>query len=129
MSHSSCRVRKRFYVANVGNGPLELALDTKAPWCVVAEWAEGAEGAGGARPCGAGCACAERSAARGPRVPLYLEPRTSVEVTPPTIYSIQGSLHLKTSCTKMVSCRLTSTKPVSVLLLLICRFTFFCQEL
>lgn len=91
----TCRIRKRFHVLNVGNGPLELGVETSEPWCVVTELVgkeaitaerEGAVGLrqvhrsrGGAN-CGGGCWCDERLTLRDRHCPLHLEPRSCVEV-------------------------------------------------
>ncbi|XP_037294363.1 uncharacterized protein LOC115442931 [Manduca sexta] len=76
------RVRKRFQLKNIGDGPLEVCARTQSPWCVVS----------GARArsrlaCGAGCACgacgpgarAERHT-RHTRLHMLLPPRSSTEV-------------------------------------------------
>lgn len=85
-----CRVRKRFNVLNVGTGVLELGMETRPPWSVLA-------GAGaGAREKEGECGCDARIAPRLPVALLRLQPRSSVEVlTPIFLLHRKKAIHLK----------------------------------
>uniref|UniRef100_A0A2A4JGN3 Uncharacterized protein n=1 Tax=Heliothis virescens TaxID=7102 RepID=A0A2A4JGN3_HELVI len=70
------RVRKRFHAINVGNGVLELGVETQAPWCVLDEREVDAGGGGH----GTDCCCTTHAAARLHALPLRLEPNSSIEM-------------------------------------------------
>ncbi|XP_059045663.1 uncharacterized protein LOC131841361 [Achroia grisella] len=70
------RIRKRFRIQNVGNGPLNVTAETEAPWRIVQE-----DRQEHGLPCGTGCGCYQRATRkRLDLLPLHLEPRSSLEM-------------------------------------------------
>ncbi|XP_059058452.1 uncharacterized protein LOC131851915, partial [Achroia grisella] len=70
------RIRKRFRIQNVGNGPLNVTAEMEAPWRFVLE-----DRKEPGLPCGTGCGCYHRATRkRLDLLPLHLEPRSSLEM-------------------------------------------------
>lgn len=87
---------------NVGSGVLELGAETEAPWCVVREHTAAAPDELPRRalsrgPCGAGCGCQLRLAARHRADPLRLEPTSCVEVPRPPSFQLISCFNLLTA--------------------------------
>ncbi|KAJ0176888.1 hypothetical protein K1T71_008067 [Dendrolimus kikuchii] len=71
------RVRKRFRLRNIGNGPQAVTASTQAPWTIVLNKEQ-------RLLCGAGCVCIDEEPIEDERreemVMLHLEPRSSIEI-------------------------------------------------
>ncbi|KAL0883530.1 hypothetical protein ABMA27_016895, partial [Loxostege sticticalis] len=70
------RIRKSFRIQNIGNGPLHIAAGTKGLWTIIQD-----EGQQSGSTCAIGCGCAPIEGNRVEKVPLYLPPRSSTEMT------------------------------------------------
>ncbi|XP_053609178.1 uncharacterized protein LOC128674563 [Plodia interpunctella] len=89
------RVRKRFHIMNVGDGPMSVTAFVRSPWSLVTEdWSRWTEGDGLANMCR--CIGGRPSRHRTEDQPLKLLPRSSIEIcvevnvprmaaTPPTV--------------------------------------------